>query len=283
VKHVCPTADRYEVCFGTPENIAATSSWLDETFNGDLLPLTKAVGTGRRFLAALSSSAQDRICSTLTTIMHRAEPSGQMRLDWSGLDFAHIPVGLLSQVYEYHTEKHHPKTKKNTSVYYTPRTIAEYMVDEAFAALAMPHTARVLDPAAGAGVFLVAAFRKLVEERWRHDGKQPNTIAIRRILNQQLAGFEINESALRLCALSLYLTAVELDPQPRPIQRLRFDNLQGTVLFDVSGESAPPYIPGSLGPAVGSKHHHRYDLVIGNPPWTWIIIGHGEARGSAGT
>ena len=32
-----------------------------------------------------------------------------------------------------------------------------------------PTQAKVLDPAAGAGVFLVSAFRQLVAERWRHD------------------------------------------------------------------------------------------------------------------
>jgi hypothetical protein len=268
VRQVCAAAERYEDCFANPANVISTSTWLDLTFNGDLLPLSGRMDHGRAFFSSLPVDSFAKICSTLTKIMRRAEPSGQMRLDWSGLDFAHIPVGLLSQVYEDHTEKHHPTTKKKTSVYYTPRTIAEYMVDEAFAALVSPHTARVLDPAAGAGVFLVTALRKLVEERWRHDGKRPNTAIIREILNRQLAGFEINESALRLCAFSLYLTAVELDPQPRPVQQLRFDKLLGSVLFDVSGGLNPPYVPGSLGPDVGTVHQGRYDLVIGNPPWT---------------
>lgn len=264
---VCPGVARFEDCFTSPANLAKTSQWLDDTFNGDLLPLSEAVRDGKRYLVELNDDARDEVCSVLTTIMHRAEASGQLRLDWSSLNFAHIPVGLLSQVYERHAGMNEPHAKAS-SVYYTPRTIAEYMIDEAFSALPKPHLAHVLDPAAGAGVFLVAAFRRLVSERWRADGKRPSTVTIRKILNSQLVGFEINESALRLCALSLYLTALEVDGHPRPLHRLRFDNLRGKVLFQLAGSASPPYIPGSLGPEAGAEHNGKYDLVIGNPPWT---------------
>jgi type I restriction-modification system DNA methylase subunit len=72
------------------------------------------------------------------------------------------------------------------------------------------HEARVLDPAAGAGVFLITAFRQLVAERWRHDGQRPDTKTLRSILYQQITGFDINEAALRFAALGLYLASIEL-------------------------------------------------------------------------
>lgn len=269
VPKVCSQATKFEECFATAENIAATSRWLDETFNGDLLPLSAALNTGiRPWFHRFSGVARQQIFTTLSTIMYRTETTGQMVMNWSDLDFAHVPVGLLSQVYERHSQAHQGSARA-TSVHYTPRAIAEYMVEEAFNTLADPHAARVLDPAAGAGVFLVAAFRKLVEARWRHDGKRPTTRVIRSILNRQLAGFEINESALRLSALSLYLTALEIDPQPRPVEQLRFDDLRGTVLFDVSDGAGGSSL-GSLGSAVGHEHDGQYDLVIGNPPWTAV-------------
>lgn len=268
VRHVCKHADSFEQCFETTASIAATSQWLDRTFNGDLLPLTTAVDGGdAQWMPRLNASVRKRISNTLTLIMHRAEPGGQLRFDWGDLDFAHVPIGLLSQVYERHSQRYYD-TAKETSVYYTPRSIAEYMIDEAFAAMDQPHAARVLDPAVGGGVFLVVAFRRLVEARWRHDGKRPATRTIRNILNRQLAGFEINEAALRLTALSLYLTALELDSHPHPISELRFQNLRGSVLFDVRSNSGSAYQLGSLGPAVGSEHEAAYDLVVGNPPWT---------------
>ncbi|MEO8381680.1 MAG: N-6 DNA methylase [Acidobacteriota bacterium] len=246
--------------------------WLSRTFNGDLLPLSERIAPQNgSWFPTLSEAEMETVTSTLTKILHRTEPSGQMRLDWGDIDFAHVPVGLLSQVYERHNQIHDPISRKR-SVFYTPRTLAEYMVDEAFAALDTPHMARVLDPAAGAGVFLVAAFRKLVEARWRRDGKRPTTKIIRAILNSQLAGFEINESALRLSALSLYLTALELDPSPRPLDALKFDDLRGKVLFDVAQGESGTYIRGSLGSSVGKEHDGHYDLVIGNPPWTALKV-----------
>ncbi|GAG45145.1 unnamed protein product, partial [marine sediment metagenome] len=39
----------------------------------------------------------------------------QTRLKWSDFDFAHVPVGLLSQVYEAFCWKWEPRTAKETS------------------------------------------------------------------------------------------------------------------------------------------------------------------------
>ncbi|WP_083681251.1 class I SAM-dependent DNA methyltransferase [Archangium sp. Cb G35] len=269
---VCPSAKKFEECLANPKNAARTCKWLDETFNGDLLPLPQAGSLA--WFRSIGDADNSAVFHKLTNILYRAESSGQLKLNWGEVEFDHVPVGLLSQVYEDHFHKFHRRHAKATSVHYTPHYIAEYVVQEAFAGLSNPHQVRVLDPAAGAGVFLVAAFRRLVEERWRHDGERPNTKTIRQILNKQVSGFEINESALRLAALSLYLTALEVDPNPQPFKKLKFDNLRDSVLFDVrlSNERATEFddkqVAGSLGPAVGDEHKERYDLVIGNPPWT---------------
>jgi type I restriction-modification system DNA methylase subunit len=82
-------------------------------------------------------------------------------------------------------------------------------VDDAFEGVTEKKDARILDPSCGAGIFLVLAFRKLVAARWKHDGKRPNTKAIQSILYNQLCGFDVSESALRLAALSLYITAIQ--------------------------------------------------------------------------
>src|ERR1017187_2942470 len=131
------------------------------------------------------------------------------------------------------------------------------------------HEALVLDAAAGAGVFLITAFRELVSERWRHDDVRPDTKTLRNILYGQITGFDINESALRFAALGLYLASIELDPNPEPVEKLRFKNLRGTVLHNVGEEngSSPSHSLGSLGTRIGEAHAGQYDLVIGNPPW----------------
>ena len=64
----------------------------------------------------------------------------------------------------------------------------------------------------------------------------------------------------------LYLLSIELDPNPRPVDKLRFEDLRGTVLHRVKGEDEEEGTAlGSLGPLVGEEHKGRYDLVIGNP------------------
>ena len=242
-----------------------TSRWLDETFNGDFLPLTPHIF--RRM--------PDAAFVILGNILRRA-PEGQMFLGWRErwdyLDFAHIPVGVLSQAYEYYLREHAPERQRKEGGYYTPRPIAELMVRASFLSLERSERAdkaKVLDPAAGAGVFLITAFRQLVCERWRRDKRRPNTHKLREILYGQITGFDINEAALRFAALGLYLMSIELDGHPEPVRKLRFENLRGAVLHKIgqANEDLTRSL-GSLGPEVSKKHDGLYDLVIGNPPWS---------------
>lgn len=240
-----------------------TCRWLDRTFNGDFLPVESLRDHTLSKMPAGTFQA-------LTDIMHRSA-GGQTVFDWASVDFAHVPAGLLSQVYEHQAALSDPTLRHTASVYYTPRRIAEYMVRESFAAMSRERgepeakDARVLDPAAGGGVFLVAAFRELVRLHWSVSGTRPDTKRLRAILYRQIAGYEVTEAALRLTALSLYLTTLELDPNPRPLAKLRFDPLRESVLRDVSG-GAPRFTIGTVGADI--KDDERFDLVIGNPPWT---------------
>jgi hypothetical protein len=181
-------------------------------------------------------------------------------------------VGVLSQAYELYLRSHAPDKQRKEGGFYTPRPIADLLVRASFRALERDSSsaaARVLDPAAGAGVFLLTAFRELVAARWRADGKRPDTQRLREILYDQITGFDINEEALRFAALALYLVSIELDPQPQPVDKLRFDDLRGKVLHLVaSKEEEAGAGLGSLGPLVGGEHRGRYDMVVGNPPWS---------------
>jgi hypothetical protein len=257
--------DEAAALFDSADQAARTSQWLDDTFNGDFLPVS----------AGLFGLLPPEGFKTLGDILRRAA-GGQLSLGWeekwANLDFAYIPVGVLSQAYEHYLREHAPDKQHLEGGYYTPRIIADMLVRGAFHALrrdGVAHEARVLDAAAGAGVFLITAFRELVSERWRHDHRRPDTKTLRDILYGQITGFDINESALRFAALGLYLASIELDPNPEPVEKLRFENLRGTVLHNVGDENGnlPSRSLGSLGNRVGEAHSGRYDLVIGNPPW----------------
>ncbi len=284
---------RESIAPGGPEQVAAlfdgseqaekTSDWLDDTFNGDFLPLSEG----------LFFQLPQEAFRTLGNIMYRT-PGGQIFLEWeeswARLDFAHIPVGVLSQAYESYLKIHTPLKQRKEGGYYTPAPIASLMVRGAFHALrrdGLVHEAKILDPAAGGGIFLLTAFRQLVAERWRYDKVPPNTKTLREILYGQITGFDINEAALRFAALGLYLISIELDPNPEPVQKLRFRDLRNTVLHNVGGgvDNETSGSLGSLGDKVGHKHVGCYDLVVGNPPWTsatgltgWAMVKNTIAR-----
>ncbi|HWB01395.1 MAG TPA: N-6 DNA methylase [Verrucomicrobiales bacterium] len=280
LKKISPGAASLEQCFDNAENAAATSNWLDRTFNGDFLPLTD--GGSLEFFQSLTQRLGQRVFGHLGGIARGDEPSGddgfQLRLPihWGHLDFAHIPVGLLSQVYEKLSWKWDHAAARSTSVHYTPRHIAATLVGEAFDNLPNAYEARVLDPACGASMFLVIAFRRLYRELWnKTPDKRPDTAAIRNILENQLVGFDISDSALKLSALSLYLTAIELDPDPVPPEKLKFKAMRSgrhTMLFDWRRDTdkADGPVAGSIGNHVGKRFDRSFELVLCNPPWTNI-------------
>ncbi len=270
---VCPGVESLGNCFLDVGNSVATCRWLDKTFNGDLLPLSAD------YLIAFNHANErtgGKLFFHLQAILegwkHAGGDTFQMQIDWGDLDFAHIPIGVLSQVYENFSKIWDTQLREQTSAYYTPKNIARYLVDDAFEGVAGKKDARVLDPSCGAGIFLVLAFRKIVAARWEYDGKRPDTKSIQSILYNQLCGFDVSESALRLAALSLYITAIELNDSPRPPTGLKFPGpLQGVVLHNYrrpEEREEGRFVLGSLRPDLSNEFNGRFDMVIGNPPWS---------------
>lgn len=257
------------ICFASPEAAANACEWMDVTFNGDLLPLPSK--NYKSYFASLQTHDQV-VFHALSKIVERTEHSGQRLLDWGWLNFAHVPVGILSEVYEDYAHEFFKESAEQESIRYTPRHIAEFMIDEAFEGLleSERHKARVLDPAAGGGVFLVLALRRLFVERWKKFGR-PTAQDLHNMLLEQICGFDINRHALRLAAFSLHLTTIELAPPPASPRDLRFVKLEGARLLSARKRNEPfPKYPvlGSLGEAIGGEHNSHYDITIGNPPWT---------------
>ncbi|MGO8900485.1 MAG: class I SAM-dependent DNA methyltransferase [Isosphaeraceae bacterium] len=277
VSNIAPAAFDWSDCFQNPKNASDTCAWLDRTFNGDFLMLTE--NGSEAFFRHISDLTNGEVFKHLTAVVRGHQPSGNdyqplLSWGWQEFDFAHIPVGLLSQVYEAFSWEWTPKEARKTSQRYTPRNIAVTLMEEVLDDLPSVTNCRVLDPACGAGVFLVLAFRRLYLERWKaaKRGKRPGTEDIRRILEDQLVGLDISESALKLAALSLYLTAIELDPEPSPPDKLRFKKLRGHVLHNVREPEAKADGPalGSLSKHMGTKFHGLFDVVLSNPPWTSV-------------
>lgn len=271
---ISPLANSLETCFSNEGNLATSNAWLDRTFNGDLLKLPTE--DYPEYFNQLFRTYGPRVARPLEAILGLDQPvapgASQRPLNWGDLDFDHVPIGLLSETYEELMCRFDADARRDTSVYYTPSYIAEYMVAEALHGHPEGSHTRVLDPACGAGVFLVAAFRKLAEMRFSETGQRPDRLALRGMLNNQLVGFDINSHARTLAALALYLTALELDPAPTPVEALTFEKLEDRVLVNVADPGSDSSIiqpmAGSLGKHVSEAHRNAFGLVIGNPPWT---------------
>lgn len=271
---ISPVASSLETCFSNEGSLATSNAWLDRTFNGDLLKLPS--DDYSEYFGQLFQRFGPCVARPLAAILGLDQPiaprTSQRPLNWGDLDFDHVPIGLLSETYEELMYRFDADARRDTSVYYTPSHIAEYMVAEALHDHPEGSHTRVLDPACGAGVFLVAAFRRLAEMRFSETGQRPDRSALRGMLNNQLVGFDINSHARTLAALALYLTALELDPVLTPVEALTFEKLEDRVLVNVADPGSDSAIiqpmAGSLGKHLSEAYRGAFGLVVGNPPWT---------------
>jgi hypothetical protein len=130
----------------------------------------------------------------------------------------------------------------------------------------------VLDLTCGSGVFLVEALRRLVHLRAR--GQELTRELIRSTLYKQIYGVDISEAAIRVAAFSLYLAALELDPDPQPPHALKFQPLIGKTLLIGDARTVEQHADGKV-VLTSSAGLTRFDLIVGNPPWSF--------RGEVGT
>ncbi len=166
--------------------------------------------------------------------------------DESAYLFNVIPVEILGTIYERFLGKtirpkgigielvEKPEVRKAGGVYYTPRYIVDYIVEQTLGKLLegkSPQESlklRVLDPACGSGSFLIRAYERLCEhwqialtkdEKLRRKADcwtDPDTGDVhltsdlkRRILTATIYGVDLDPGAVEVSQLSLYLKMLE--------------------------------------------------------------------------
>ncbi len=227
--------------------------WLRDTFNGDMFPETLDMPPEAAHLARVAS------------FLRADNPDGQMSLFPFRFDV--IPVELISSIYERFV---HSSSAAGTSspqeqgVYYTPLAAVSLVLDEVFDGLSGDET--VIDLTCGSGMFLVEALRRLVQIK--AEGKPPTRRMVRSALYGQVYGVDISPSAIQIAAFSLYLAALELDPDPKDPESRRFKPLVGRTL--VAGD-AHRIERTEVGRQVLATDGaiKKFDVVVGNPPWTY--------------
>jgi len=189
---------------------------------------------------------------------------GQLSLGFWVYDFSVIPIETISGIYEQFLEVESPKQKKESGTYYTPRFLAEIVLDIALEKFTSLSGKKFLDPACGSGIFLVSLFNRLAQEwlRTNRDASNKNRAdALNNILQNQLFGVDADptETACRIAAFSLYLAFLD-QLEPRAIQELQE---QGNVLPNLVGHNilCQDFFDDDL------VLPNDFDLVVGNPPW----------------
>ena len=177
-------------------------------------------------------------------------------------DFSIIPVELISGIYESLID---PEARKLHSAVYTPSFLVEHMlcetIDEYFKKKGNGNKTecKIFDPAVGSGIFLVQAYRRMVEREIKKEEKI-SKIRLREIAVNNLFGIDINEQALKVTCFSIYIAMLDYVDPKSILVNFHFPNLLGSNLFEADFfNTSHPYNYTIL-----SK---RVDFILGNPPW----------------
>lgn len=175
--------------------------------------------------------------------------------DWRYFEFKLIPVELISRLYE----EFLGEDKQEKGLYYTPSHLAKLLVDECIPLKKFQDfdlkNYTILDPACGSGIFLVVAFKRLVQIwRLQNNMSAPDIDDLKSIL-KNIYGVDKEEQAVRLASFSLSLALCnELNPV-KILNQLRFDDLTKSNLIHSDFFECK------------SIENKKFDLVIGNPPY----------------
>ena len=265
----CGRADLAEA-LGDPDAAGRLFAWLQDTFNGDMFPVSSEPAPAAGHLDTVARFLNGENLET-----------GQ--LHFFPYRFDVIPVELISAIYEQFVHSSASASSsvnaaKNKGVYYTPLAAVSLVLDEVFDGLTGEET--VLDLTCGSGVFLVEALRRLVH--LRTGGEKRSRVTIRDILYNQVFGVDDSKAAVRIAAFSLYLTALELDPHPHPPEALRFEPLEGRTLLVGDARTIENTDAGRR-VLIREEGLREFDVIVGNPPWTYTGKAGTAARRASGT
>jgi hypothetical protein len=234
---------------------------LDESFNGDLFPVTED---------EIKTVHEPHLESIKNCFWDGQKNTGRL-FRWRAFDFSIIPIELISEIYEefLKTETGVKQVSKDGS-FYTPLSLVEFILNEKLPWADESNTdynLKIIDPACGSGIFLVESYRRLVD-RWKfcHKDEQISPDNLKKILCNSIYGVEINLEAVKVTAFSLYLAMLDyLEP------KCIWHSIRFPFLVYQSNETAKDrqgfnlFCSSSLTDGIFSKH--EYDLVIGNPPF----------------
>lgn len=244
------------------EELSASLVWkvfdaLDHLLNGTIFPLSK--DERAQFSDADVQLLRD--CIKLGDDLKE----GSVQLHFFDFDLSSLQTETLSAIYEQFLETEDPTSKRQEGVFYTPPYLADFVLDRVEDVVQITAGRRVIDCTAGSGVFVVGAYRRMIESQLHDKMRSVMPAAeLREVLLKSIFAIEKNPSAHAVTAFSLYLTMLDyVDPADiekclygKASQPL-FPPLAKKNIFCNDFFAAPP-------PVLEAE---RYDIALGNPPW----------------
>lgn len=253
-------AREFKELLGDVSGTRSFFNWLRQTFNGDLFPQTDLE------LHSVNTQHLDILQRFLSGHAMDHYPDTQSGL-WP-YSFKIVPIELISSIYEMFAHGEDSERAETQSVHYTRLCLVELMLS--LAMTGMEDTVRVLDPACGSGVFLVEAFRRLAWARAKRFRRPLTREELHEMLRTQVFGIDIDRDAVYVAAFSLYLALLELDPDPKPPDALKFPPLMED---NEDGHPRSLYVQDFFNTEHGFNEappfkDEGFDLIVSNPPWT---------------
>jgi hypothetical protein len=188
--------------------------------------------------------------------------SGQYSF-WRKYSFSHLPVELISTVYE-------EFLNERKDAVYTPEFLVNTLTDEV-----MPQrefeklSVKTIDVSCGSGIFLVSVFKRLAQRHRYAEFKKTGKLAtltskkLLQIIKDNIFGIDIEEDAVRLTIFSLCLALCD-ELTPKEIwTELKFDD---TFKINFKAENFFDYLEN-----IETKLGY-FDLVIGNAPFVELSV-----------
>lgn len=232
---------------------------IKDNFNGNVFPVTK--------------NEEEQVEKSHLLLIKKCFTNGDIDgetlfTDWRIFKFDIIQIELLSEIYE----KFLGELQKETGSYYTPPALVELILNEVLPIKnnETEYNLKILDPTCGSGIFLVEAYKRIVQ-RWKnaHFHQELDFKILKSLMVNNIYGVELNAKSIKVASFSLYLSLLDF-LNPKNLWYLNGEkfpylindkddktiNVQGFNLFreDTIADN--------------TDFEQEYDLIVGNPPYS---------------
>lgn len=223
-------ADELEEEYGEETGIAAEYRWATLTdLRGDELEIHY-----RHILTELGKGESGLVPIIFRKAQNKIQDPAKLSRLISMIEketWIDLTLDVKAEIYEGLLEKNAQDIKSGAGQYFTPRPLIQAMVE-----VMQPRPSQLIaDPAAGTGGFLLAAHDHIKANHSPLDRAQ-----LKHLRYKALHGWEIVDSAARLCVMNLYLHGIGAE-----------------------GEDSPIIVADSLIKSPGAM----FDMVLTNPPF----------------